>query len=276
MAESLEKNASFLNGGNSHTQLVPELKSIEKFALPEIALATNEDVIVYLRYSHKIAEYAALAEHDALVLRICEEFGITIADEELQAAGDTFRLEHKLLGVSETLAWLQKQRISVEDWSKGIRLDLLTKKLKEYLFGDAVDSHYLSNRQDYQRVALSQILVSDITEAQKVTYAIRESNESFCALALEYSKGKQSKQNGGFVGIRFLSELMSEITQAIAQAKEGEVIGPIQTKLGYHILKIEKYFPTEFNESREQILESLFQNWLQANTTLASRSEQHQ
>ncbi|MEA5507516.1 peptidylprolyl isomerase [Halotia wernerae UHCC 0503] len=96
---------------------------------------------------------------------------------------------------------------------------------------------------------------------------------TLCALALEYSKGKQSKQNGGFVGIRFLSELMPEIAQAIAQAKEGEVIGPIQTKLGYHILKIEKYFPTEFNESREQILESLFQKWLQANTTFASRNE---
>ncbi|HYX14222.1 MAG TPA: peptidylprolyl isomerase [Nostoc sp.] len=134
------------------------------------------------------------------------------------------------------------------------------------MFGDAVDGHYLSNLKDYQRVALSQILVNDLTEAKKVTYAIQELNASFCAMALEYSKGKQSKQNGGFVGVRFLSELMPEIVQAIAQAKEGEVIGPIHTKLGYHILRIEKRFPAEFNESREQVLECLFQDWLQANT----------
>ncbi|MDZ8134790.1 MAG: peptidylprolyl isomerase [Nostoc sp. DedQUE04] len=247
------------------------LENIELVSVPEIALATDEDIIAYLRYSHKIAEYAVLAERNAFILNICQQFGLTVTDEELQTAGDAFRLEHKLLGVSETLAWLQQQRITVDDWSKGTRLELLTKKLKEYLFGDAVDSHYLSNRNDYQRVALSQILVSDLTEAKKVIYAIKESNESFCALALEYSKGKQSKQNGGFVGIRFLSELIPEIVQAISQAKEGEVIGPINTKLGYHILRIEKWFPVEFSESREQVLEYLYQNWLQANTISASK-----
>jgi hypothetical protein len=50
---------------------------------------------------------------------------------------------------------------------------------------------------------------------------------------------------------------------AISEAKEGEVIGPIQTRLSYHILKIEEWFPTELSESvREEILESLFQAWL--------------
>ncbi|NEU78041.1 peptidylprolyl isomerase [Nostoc sp. UIC 10630] len=253
--------------------MIETLENIELVSMPEIALATDEDVIAYLRSCHKIAEYAVLAERNACVLSMCQQLDLTVTDEELQTSGDAFRLEHKLLGISETLVWLQQQRITVEDWSRGIKLELLTKKLKEHLFGDVIDAHYLSHRQHYQRVALSQILISDLTEAKKVIYAIQESNESFCALALEYSKGKQSKQNGGFVGVRFLSELMPEIVQAISQAKEGEVIGPIHTKLGYHILKIEKRFPAEFSESREQIFKSLFQDWLQANTTSTSRTE---
>jgi len=253
-----------------------ELESADKFVLPEISPATNEDVIAYLRRSHKIAEVAALTECDALVLSICEQFGITISDEELQAAGDAFRLEHKLMGASETLAWLQKQRITVEDWTQGIRVALLTKKLKEHLFGDAVDAHYMSNRNDYKRVALSQILVRDLLDALKVAYAIREEKASFCALALEHSKGKQSKENGGFVGICFIANLMPEIAQAIAEAKEGEVIEPVQTKLGYHIIKIEKWFPSELSESvRDEILESLFQAWLQADSAFALLAQQH-
>jgi len=239
-------------------------ETLEKWVLPEISPATEDDIVAYLRHSFKFAEMAALAEQDALILAVCEQLGITLTDEELQVAGDAFRLEHKLLGASETLAWLGRQRISVEDWSKGIRVSLLTQKLKEHLFGEAVDSHYMTNRDDYRRVALSQILVRDLTEALKIAQALRVENASFCALALEHSRGKQSQQNAGFVGIRFLAELLPEITKAVAEAKEGEVVGPIQTKLGYHILRVEKWFSAEFGEVREQVLESLFQAWLHA------------
>ena len=237
---------------------------VQEFALPEISPATDEDVIVYLRRSHKIAEIATLAERDALILGMCEKLALIISDEELQAAGDVFRLDHKLLGASETLAWLAQQRITVEDWSQGIRVSLLTQKLKEHLFGEAVDAHYISHRDDYRRVALSQILVRDLTEALKIAQALRLEKASFCALALQHSKGKHSQENGGFVGILFLSKLMTELAQAISEAKVGEVMEPIQTKLGYHILKVEKWFPSELSEAvREEILDSLFQAWLQ-------------
>lgn len=92
----------------------------------EVAVATDTDIIAYLRRSHTFAEIAALAERDALVLELCSNFDITVSDEELQFAGNTFRLQHKLLGSTETLAWLEKQRITVEDWSQGIRVKLLT------------------------------------------------------------------------------------------------------------------------------------------------------
>ena len=237
-------------------------ETLEKLLLPEISSATDDDVVAYLRHSFKFAEMAALAERDALIFAVCEQLGITVTDEELQAAGDAFRLEHKLLGTSETLAWLGTQRISVEDWSKGVRVSLLTQKLKEHLFGEAVDNHYIGKPDDYRRVALSQILVRDLAEALKIAQALRVENASFCALALEHSRGKQSQQNAGFVGIRFLTELLPEITKAVAEAKESEIVGPIQTKLGYHILRVEKWFAAELNEVREQVLESLLQAWL--------------
>ncbi len=242
---------------------VTELQSVHESGLPEISPATDADILAYLRRSQKIAEIAASAEHEALILSLCEQRDIMVSEEELQAAGNEFRLKHKLLGASETLAWLQDQRITVEDWTQGIRVALLEKNIKEHLFGASVDGHYLSNRKDYRRIALSQILVRDLTDALKIVSRLQEDKAAFCALAIEYSKGQQSKEKGGFAGIHFLSRLMPEMAKAIYEGKEGEVIGPLQTRLGYHIIKIEKWFPVELSEAvREEILESLFQAWL--------------
>jgi parvulin-like peptidyl-prolyl isomerase len=245
-----------------------QVKLVKESGLPEISPATDADILAYLRRSHKIAEIAASTEYEALILALCEQRGIRVSEEELQAAGNEFRLKHKLLGASETLAWLQEQRITVEDWTQGIRVALLIKNLKEHLFGASVDGHYLSNRKDYRRIALSQIVVRDLTDALKIVSRLQEDKAAFCALAIEYSKGQQSKEKGGFAGIHFLSKVMPEVAQAIYDAKEGDVIGPLETKLGYHIIKIEKWFPVELNESvREEILESLFKAWLREQST---------
>jgi parvulin-like peptidyl-prolyl isomerase len=235
------------------------------YSLPPIVPATDADILHYLRYSHTIAEIATLVEKDALVITLCNQLEITVPDQEWQAAGDTFQTEHKLLGTAETLTWLSQQRINVEEWSEGIKIALLTQKLQEHLFGAAVDSAYISNRDRYRRVALSQIVVLDLATAMKIVQSLQDDKAAFCRLALEHSKGKQSQENAGFVGVRFLIELMQEIADAIADATVGEIIGPIQTRLGYHILRVEKWFPTELSDSvREKILQSLFQSWLQA------------
>lgn len=222
---------------------------------------TGADLITYLRYSCQIAQLTTLAKRDRLVINTCQKLGIEIAESELQAAGDSFRQEHQLLSIAETQTWLSKQQITIEDWSEGIRIQLLTKKLKEHLFGDRVDTHYLSNRDNYKRVALSQIQVRDKSKALEIDRLLREENASFCKLALEYSEAKQSQQNGGFMGIRFVVELLPEIAHAIADKEEGAILEPIETKLGYHIIKIEKWFPPELTEQvRETIFNSLWQN----------------
>jgi hypothetical protein len=240
------------------------LQTLEKNSLPKIFPATDLEITSYLRRSCQIADLATRTERETLIVNLCESLGIEITDEEWQLAGDTFRREHNLLGVAETTQWLDRQRVTLDEWSEGLKNDLLAKKLKEHLFSEIVDGYYLQNRENYKRVALSQILVTDLEEAQKIVRSLREQNASFCKLAIEHSRGKQSQENGGFVGTRFLTEFNEEIVRAIENAKEGEVIDPIQTKFGYHILRVEKWFPTQLSESvREKILDSFFESWLQ-------------
>jgi hypothetical protein len=56
---------------------------------------------------------------------------------------------------------------------------------------------------------------------------------------------------------------MPEIRAAIAGVQEGEIINPIKTHRGYHILRIEKWFAPMLSESvRAEFLDVLFQSWL--------------
>jgi len=230
---------------------------------PKISAANDAEIVNYLRHSSKFAEIAALAEESALIVKLCRHFGLEVSETEWQEEGDVFRLKHKLFGVEETTKWLEQQRISLEDWSEGIRLKLLTKKLKEHLFGANVDLHYIANREQYQQVALSQILVLDRETATTIKQSLLADPTSFCALALEHSQGKQSHTHGGFLGVLYVSQLAPEIGQAIANTATGEIIGPVQTKLGYHLLRVEKWFPSVMSESvREEIFNTLWQLWL--------------
>ncbi|MBL1178735.1 peptidylprolyl isomerase [Pantanalinema sp. GBBB05] len=246
------------------TIAITELAAFQSAALPEVPTATDEEILAYLRRSAQIAEIAALAEHEALILALCDRLKITVSDDELQSAGNAFRLQHQLVGAEETFAWLQQQRITAEAWTEGIRVKLLERKLKDLLFGGQVDSQYLNNRKEFKRVALSQILVRDRPTALKIVQALQAENASFCALAVEYGLGKQAKERGGFLGVHFLPKLLPEIVQAISQARAGEVIGPIQTKFGYHILRVEKWYPLQLDDSvRVEVVDALFQGWLQ-------------
>lgn len=225
---------------------------------------TDAEILQRLRQTHQILEITTATQQDKLIVNLCEMLKITVDDPELQAAGDTFRLSHHLTSATKTIKWFNQQQISVEDWTEGLRISLLKQKLKQELFGDRVDAHYLQNRDQFRRVALSQILVSDRAIAQQIFNQLKQEPQRFCEFALDYSEAKVSQQQGGFVGIRFLSELMPEVVAAIAEAEAGTLIEPIQTRLGFHILKVEKWFPTQLNEAvREMILEALFNSWLQ-------------
>lgn len=236
----------------------------QTFTPVSVATVEDADILTYLRHNFKFAPIAALAQNNAVVLANCEKLGIVVSDEEWQEKGDEFRTEHQLWGIPETMAWLEQQRITVDEWSQGIKVALLAKKLKEHLFGATVDGTYINNRDNYRRVALSQILVAHLATANKVVQMLREEPASFCAVALEYSKGKLSHENGGFIGVRYMVELIPEVATAIDNAEVGEIIGPVESKLGYHILRVEKWYPTELNQAvREQVMEALFKIWLE-------------
>ena len=63
--------------------------------------------------------------------------------------------------------------------------------------------------------------------------------ENFNDLALEYSEDPSVKKNKGELGYFGKGDMVKPFEEAAFKAKVGEVVGPIQTQYGFHLIKVE-------------------------------------
>ena len=64
--------------------------------------------------------------------------------------------------------------------------------------------------------------------------------DNFAAKAKEFSKDPSSANNGGSLGeTADLSQLVPEFANAVKKSKAGDIVGPIKTQFGYHIIYIQ-------------------------------------
>jgi hypothetical protein len=101
------------------------------------------------------------------------------------------------------------------------------------------------------------------TERQNAQALARQSLEQllsgkadFGALATRYSRHEPSRRNGGYMGLLPTTEIKPEIRTVLEAAPEGKVVGPVETKEGFHLVKrgpIVAAHKLEFAEAQPQI-----------------------
>lgn len=101
-----------------------------------------------------------------------------------------------------------------------------------------------------ERRAASHILLTlspgaEPTEVEKVKkeaedlYQQLKSGASFEALAKQYSKDPGSAAQGGSLGYFGQGEMVKEFESAVFSGKKGDIVPPLRTEFGYHIIKID-------------------------------------
>jgi peptidyl-prolyl cis-trans isomerase D len=86
--------------------------------------------------------------------------------------------------------------------------------------------------------------------------SIARSGAEFAVLAAEHSEDPGSKDIGGDLGWFGRGQMVPEFEDAVFAAKPGEILGPIRSQFGYHIIKVEGFRPQHqrpFEEVREQV-----------------------
>jgi peptidyl-prolyl cis-trans isomerase D len=70
-----------------------------------------------------------------------------------------------------------------------------------------------------------------------------QGGEDFAKLAKEFSQDTGSAAQGGDLGMSERKAFVAPFADAAFSAKEGEIVGPIKTQFGYHIIKVDSIQP---------------------------------
>lgn len=114
------------------------------------------------------------------------------------------------------------------------------------------EEFYKGNPEQFKQpemVKASHILVKLGEQTKEEDVAVKEksakelmervkSGEDFAKLALEFSEDPSAKQNKGDLDFFTREQMVPEFSKAAFEAKKDEVVGPVKTQFGFHIIKV--------------------------------------
>ena len=129
---------------------------------------------------------------------------------------------------------------------------------------------YDAHKNDYEKVSARHILIAfkgspaaqpgkkelSEDEAKAKAEDIKkqlQNGASFEELAKKESDDKGSGARGGDLGSFGRGQMVEEFEKAAFAAKPGEIIGPIRTQYGYHIIKVDSHETTPFSQVKDQL-----------------------
>lgn len=131
----------------------------------------------------------------------------------------------------QALAAFRKQYISNK---------LLEKNLGTKVTDAAVKKYYSANKGKYstEQVHAMHILVDDEAKAKDLKKQAQAKGADFQALAEKHSKDPSAKNNRGDLGFFTRDRMVEEFTSAAFDADKDEIVGPVKTTYGYHVIKV--------------------------------------
>ena len=189
------------------------------------------------------------------------ELKLEVTDGELQQAADEFRLLHNLHNIEATWQWLKANHLSMDDFEALITTNTITKKLANHLFSDRVRSFFFQNQLNYAGAAMYEVVLDDEDMAIELFCALQEGEMSFHDVA---RTNPARRRSGGYCGVLQRQNLKPEISAAVFAASPPQLLKPIVTSIGVHLILVEEIIQPQLDEELyNQIMSGLFSEWLQ-------------
>ena len=242
----------------TRTQYVKRLHDgyaeIEQTVVPAEIAAKKED------YRKNLAN-DLIAE--LLIKDRADRLGLTVSADEVKEAVDRLKQQYGISTDQQFAESLQKSGLTRADMEARLRDTLLMNKVfsrelrgREDMTDKELRERYDREKEHYrlpERARLREIVILRPSNAAAVDAARQHAeqlaaqaraNADFSLLATTASESG-TKSKGGDLGEVTRGELLPDLDKAVFNANSGAVIGPIETKSGWHILKVEQRLPSE-------------------------------
>ena len=223
-----------------------------------------------------------------------EEQGITVSESDVNQEIETIKdqiseqaqAQGMSLGREEAFTQaLQQAGLTEEELRAQLRDQLPVQKVQERVAGDAeasqeeVERFYEENKElqfttPEQRCARHILFNKDQRAKAEEVEGQLQNGADFAELAKEFSQDPGSAENGGDLGCLGQGETVPNFEEALFNAQEGEIVGPVETEFGYHVIEvtdIREQSTQPLSEVEGQIREQLaadiqaeeFNSWIQ-------------
>ena len=203
---------------------------------------------------HQILERLIM---DQIVLQMGQKMGVTISDDQLTQAIANIAKQNNMT-LDQMRSRLAYEGMDYNTYRSQIRKEMIISEVRNNevrrrvnILPQEVDNlaAQVGNQNDAStELNLSHILIplsenptaDQVSDAENQARSIVEqanNGADFGKLAITYSADQQALK-GGQMGWGRIQELPSIFAQALSTAKKGDIIGPIRSGVGFHILKV--------------------------------------
>lgn len=217
---------------------------------------TAEDLVPLL------AQYQLLPKLAQEILTDKAIASIKCSEEENTSIFNQFCQQNQLDSEEQIQGWLDKQGMNREQLQNLITKKLRIDKYKQETWNDQVDAHFIKRKSQLDRVVYSLIRVEKPEVAQELFFRVKDDQNAFSALAMEYSQGTES-QTGGLIGPVEINAPHPKIAQILATCQPGQLVPPTRVGEWIVIVRLENYLSAKLDQPmRQRMLDELFNRWL--------------
>jgi foldase protein PrsA len=184
---------------------------------------------------------------DVLVADAAEKYGVSTTQDDIE------QLKSGGLGPYAALPKNKLDELVQRAALQNKLLDYLT--TNQWWTDDDVAKYYdLVKDVMFDQACVRHILVATEDEANQVMADLKAGGD-FAGIAAAKSTDTSNKDQGGDLGCNPRGTFVKEFEDAVAAAKDGDLVGPVKSEFGYHVISVTStYHLQSFDEAKAAIV----------------------